>query len=240
MINKIKHSVNSFFTQQSEILKLSKESDWANIYHDSIRGKDFLQELPLNIGRWAGSYSFFYVLNRILKDYKPKSILEFGLGESTKFIMAYLNNELSTTNHTVIEQDENWADIFAKNNILSENTNIVVCPLQKGFVYGFETNFYLKLNSMFDYFFDLYIIDGPFGSKRFSRYDIVYLANKFPSNHEFIILFDDFNRVGEKDTVSDLLKVLQKKDIKIYCSEYSGVKSLYVIGTEKFKYVATL
>ena len=43
----------------------TKEIEWAHIYHDSIRGKKPIEELGLNIGRWAGNYSFFYVLNRI-------------------------------------------------------------------------------------------------------------------------------------------------------------------------------
>lgn len=240
MMRKIKNSIRKFTLNQNETLLTTKEIEWAHIYSDSIRGKIFLQDLPLNIGRWAGNYTFFYILNRILSDFKPQSILEFGIGESTKFVTAFLINELKDTTHIAVEQDEGWAKVFKNSNVLSKNSSIIICPLHKGVVQGYSTNFYLDLNSKIDSVFDLYIIDGPFGCNRFSRYDIVYLATNFPTHHEFIILFDDFNRVGEKDTVVDLLKVLENKGIKTYCSEYSGGKSIYVIGTEKFRYVTTL
>ena len=89
-----------------------KELHWAHIYHDSIRGKVWLENQPLNIGRWAGNYAFFYLLNRILSDVKPKSILEFGLGESTKFISCFLKNELTETKHIVVENDKKWIEFF--------------------------------------------------------------------------------------------------------------------------------
>lgn len=239
-MSKFINTIKRFFLSQNEILLTSKENEWANIYNDSIRGKTFLKDLPLNIGRWAGNYTFFYLLNRILSDFKPQSILEFGVGESTKFITAYLLSELKDTTHIAIEQDEEWARVFINKNVLSKNSRILICPLYKDLVKGHITNFYQNLNSTVKSLYDFYIIDGPFGSNRFSRYDIVYLASNFPYNHEFIILIDDFNRAGEKETVVDLLKVLQVKGIKTYCSEYCGVKSVYLIGTEKFRYVTTL
>ena len=90
MISKIKSLIRENRARQKKILSQTRELEWAHIFHDSIRGKECLQNLPLNIGRWAGNYSLFYLLNRILMDYKPKSILEFGLGESSKFISTYL------------------------------------------------------------------------------------------------------------------------------------------------------
>jgi hypothetical protein len=37
----------------------TKEIEWAHIYHDSIRGKKAIEELELNIVKWAGNYCFF-------------------------------------------------------------------------------------------------------------------------------------------------------------------------------------
>jgi hypothetical protein len=36
-----------------------KELDWANVYHDSIRGKSYIENLSLNIGRWLVITLFF-------------------------------------------------------------------------------------------------------------------------------------------------------------------------------------
>ena len=129
MIEKLKSYLKKLDSNQQKILEelntahnQSKELEWAHIYHDSIRGKKWLEELPINVGRWAGNYSFFYVLNRILNDYKPKRILELGLGESTKVISAYINNYLTDSTHIVVEQDADWAKAFNEKFTLSKNS----------------------------------------------------------------------------------------------------------------------
>jgi hypothetical protein len=240
MINKIKSLVKENRETQKQILLQGKELEWAHVYHDSIRGCDWIEKLPLNVGRWAGNYAFFYVLNRILNDFKPKAIVEFGLGESTKFIMEFLENMLSTTEHLVVEQDENWKNLFVNNNNISQKTKIVVSPLNKMMVKGYETNSYSEIDKIVNKNYDLYIIDGPFGSEHFSRYDIVMLAENFANNAEFIIILDDYNRVGEIETTKDLLFVLNKNNIKVYTTIYKGTKDIFIIATEKYRYATTL
>lgn len=240
MIKKIKALINENRKNQQKIIELTQELDWANVYHDSIRGRDHLENLSLNIGRWAGNYAFFYVLNRILNDFKPNTILEFGLGESSKFIMSYLDNVLLETKHLIIEQDENWATLFSKSVKVSKHSTIVNCPLETIQIKGFQTNSYSKLNTVVISKFDLYIIDGPFGSKKYSRYDIVSLVSNFEKDDQFIIVLDDFNRNGEKETAKDLLQSLKEKGINLHTQTYSGIKSVLVIATDKYKYVTSL
>jgi hypothetical protein len=240
MLKKIKALIEENRDNQKKIIQQLQELEWANIFHDSIRGKKYLEMLPINIGRWAGNYPFFYVLNRILNDMKPKSILEFGLGESTKFISAYLDNYLIDTKHIVIEQDENWKHIFLKNFKPSKHIQIIVCPIEKLSIKGFEINSYQGINQMITEKFDLYIIDGPYGSPHYSRYDIVTITANFDVQDEFIILLDDYNRKGEQETFEDLLQLFRKKNIKTYHQSYSGNKSVMVIATEKYKYITSL
>lgn len=240
MLKKIKALIEENRENQKKILLQTQELEWAHVYHDSIRGKQWLENLPLNIGRWAGNYSFFYVLNRILNDFKPKAILELGLGESTKFILAYLDNYLIDSKHLVIEQDENWKNIFKESFTLSNRSEIVVCALEKAIVKGFETNAYHNFEQAVKGKFDLYLIDGPFGSSHYSRYDIMKLANNFDLNDDFVILMDDYNRKGEQETVEDLLHIFREKKIKTYHQLYSGKKSIMVIATEKYKYATSL
>lgn len=65
----------------SNIIKnQNEELNWANIFHDTIKGKLHLNELGLSPGRRAANYSMLYLMACILNDYKPKRILEFGLG----------------------------------------------------------------------------------------------------------------------------------------------------------------
>jgi len=110
--NRIIKQNNDILHQNREIILQNKEIIWSQIFHDSIRNKTSLKNLPLNIGRWAGNYSLFYVLFRILNDFKPKKILELGLGESSKFISVFIQNYLNDSIHLIIEQDESWKNNF--------------------------------------------------------------------------------------------------------------------------------
>lgn len=241
MISKLKKLIKGEYnTQQKLIISQNEELLWSSIFHDSIRGKKGIENLALNIGRWAGNYSFFYILNRILADYEPKQILEFGLGESSKFVSTYLDTYLLDSNHLIIEQDANWKTSFENKFTLSARSTIEVMPLVIKKYNDFEYNGYESIENKIVSKFDLYIIDGPFGSPNYSRFDVFYLAEKFTKDDEFIIIMDDYQRTGEQQTTSQLLKVFKEKGINIYEKEYKGVKSVKVLGTEKYKYIKSL
>ena len=240
ILKKINALIQENRDNQNKIYLQTQELEWASVYHDSIRGNKWLEELPLNIGRWAGNYSFFYVLNRILKDFKPNSILELGLGESTKLVSAYLDNYLTNTKHLVVEQDENWKNLFVQNFQISPRTKISICPSEKLEVKGFETNIYKDLDKTLIEEFDLYLVDGPNGSHHYSRYDIVNLASDFKPEAQFIILIDDYDRQGERETVIELRRVLERQNIVFFENIYAGNKSVIVISTEKYKYATSL
>jgi len=236
--------LKKIFKQKKEALEYTekdwlRELDWANVYHDSIRGKVYLEKLSLNVGRWAGNYAFFYVLNRIMHDYKPEKIIELGLGESTKFISSCIQGMNYNCEYVVVEQDEEWKSIFEANNKLSANTNILYCPLTTKNVNGFNVNTYKDLSSKIKHNADLYVVDGPFGSDRFSRYDIYYLAEQFNKDNEFIILLDDCQREGEQDTFNALEDLLKGKGIECFVAEYSGVKTFKLLVSKKYKYSLT-
>jgi hypothetical protein len=225
---------------ERDIIRQNKELMWAHIYHDSIRDKEWLTQLPLNIGRYAGNYSFFFVLSRILGVYTPKDILEFGLGESSKLISTYLENSLTDSTHTIIEHDSDWGNSFKAQFKFTERSMIHILELQEKYVNGYKTKGYKGIDEFISKKYDLYLIDGPFGSPKYSRYDIVNLAERFTIQDEFIIILDDYDRYGEQQTFKCLMKVLQQKGIEILIGYYEGVKTVAVIGTKKYKFVKSM
>jgi len=226
--------------KQKQILDRQKELEWAHIFHDSIKDKAWVSNLSLNIGRWAGNYSFFYVLNRILTDFKPQSIVEFGLGESSKFVSTFLDNYLTESTHTIIEQDESWATHFKDNFELAEQSTINILPLKKKIIKGFEVNSYDKIEEFVTNKYDLYLVDGPFGSNNYSRYDIVNVIKKVSAADEFIIMLDDYEREGEQQTFEELKAVLDKKRVEYVTRVYAGTKAVAVLGTPKYQHVINL
>ena len=232
--------LKSFVNDYNEKKGMLNELNWANVYHDSITDKPWLQSLSLNIGRWAGGYSFFYILNRVLNDIKPSKILEFGLGESSKFISTYIVNSLQETDHIIVEHDEEWVKNFNARFALSNKSKIILKHLVKKKIKGYEVVTYGSLASEMDNDIQLYIVDGPFGSDRFSRYDIIDLLNQKQNFGNFIIIFDDVDRLGEQDTVVEIFSLLESKKVNYHTGLYKGEKWQRVIVCEKFKWLTTL
>lgn len=222
-------------------LKLqTDELEWAHIFHDTIKDRDWLRKLSISPGRWAGNYSFFYILVRILTDYKPQRILEFGLGESSKVISAFLEHSLPESKLLSVEQDDEWAKAFKQRVKLNANFDIIHLPLQKESVKGFEVNAYSDFSTRVKGKFDLYVIDGPLGSPRFSRHQVCLMAEMMEEGDEFIFIIDDYNRPGEQDTAAELMEILKRKNIPIFSGIYAGNKSQIVITSEKYRFATSL
>lgn len=244
MWNKFKEYFRSLIeesrTNQKALILSNLELEWAHIYHDSIKGIDFLQKLSLNVGRWAGNYTFFYILHRILNDYQPKTILEFGLGESTKMIDAYIKYRLKESEHLILEQSIEWEQAFKNRVLLSNNSNIAILPPIEKSVEGFQTLCYQNIDSVVNKSYNLYVVDGPHGSPRYSRFDIVYAASFLTTNDAFIIILDDYNRKGEQDTFQYLLRQFKANGISVIHTTYKGNKTVAVMASEHYKFITTL
>ncbi|SFT66445.1 hypothetical protein SAMN05216474_1637 [Lishizhenia tianjinensis] len=240
MIKKIKSLIAEFRNyQQIQISKL-EELEWAHVYHDSIRGNELLEKLPLNIGRWAGNYSFFYVLHRILKETEHKAILELGLGESSKFVTTCLKSYKKSSVHTIVEHDDIWRNRFLVQNELNPNSKVEIFPLKEKFVNDEKYNSFDGLTDKDLSEYSLFIVDGPFGSNRYSRFDIVQIVKGFLKDKEFIILIDDYNRPGEVETVDELLNCLNENDVKYQVGVYKGGKHQIVIASNHYSFLTTL
>lgn len=239
-MNRILKYFKAYKEQKRQNQAYLKELNWANIYHDSIRGKKEIENLSLNIGRWAGNYAFFYVLNNILNQLKPKNVVEFGLGESTKFVSTFLENYLSDTKHIVVEHDQDWIKNFNKNFRLNHNSQILHAPLKKRSVLGHETVSYDLGDSLNAQKFDLYVVDGPFGNSKFSRFDIVDLFQNISQEDNFVIIYDDYHRNGEKETIVQLLEVLKKNNVAYKMNVYKGIKDVCLIVSDSNRFLATL
>jgi hypothetical protein len=240
ILKRIKKLINEFRFRDERLRAQNDELEWAHIYHDTIKDKEWLKNLAISPGRWAGNYSLLYVLVRILSDFKPNKIIEFGLGESSKIVSSFLKNELQNSTHLIIEQDENWIESFRSRFNLSKNSELLHLPLEIKKVKSFPVKSFNHIEKKVNGVFDLYIVDGPVYSSNYSRYDICLLAERFRPGDEFIIVIDDYSRAAEKETVTDLVNQLSSKEIKTHTGVYAGNKSQIIIATEKYRFVTTL
>lgn len=221
--------------------RMTKELLWANIFHDTILGSTWLQNTSFSPGRWAIGYPYLYVLYRVLNEVKPRCILELGLGQSTKMLAQYAKANTNSS-HFVIEHDPRWINFFQSDVQLPSNSHLVQLGLSCSNFKGYNVTTYDNIRSYFGNSnqFDLISVDGPFGSNtRYSRVDIVEMIPDSLSD-SFVIMMDDTDRSGEKNTSQLIMDLLKSKKIDFSFGNYKGEKDITIICSESLKFLCTL
>ena len=163
-------------------------------------------------------------LDEIIKEKKPKIILEAGSGVST-IIAAYALKKYGKGKIISLDHDEKYAN-FTKEEIkkhrLEEYVEVLYAPIKKYFVSESESQnnrelmWYDLENLNIIKGIDLFIIDGPpKGKIKNARYPALQLMfNKI--NNGATILLDDARRKNEQET------------IELWKKEYSNLKFTYI------------
>jgi len=209
-----------------------KELLWAQRYHDTIRDIPELRDLSLSPGGVAAGYSLLYILVRVLRHAGVHSVLEIGLGQSSLLIDRWKKSCLPQGRHVILEDDEAWIKEFQQ--MVSLEAEIRYFRPVSGKV-SLQT---LPLPSILDEnektSYDLYLIDGPRGKKNFSRYDICLMAQQWSSDREFVVILDDYDRWGERQTGAELIRICQSKGIRVTHRVINGISDQLVVFTPKF------
>ena len=220
----------------------TKELLWADIFGDISSDSVWLKNKAFSAGRWAVGYQYLYVVYRILNEVKPRRILELGLGQSTRLLGQYAayNPEVQ---HTVVEHDPNWIQFFQQDFGLSKNSQIV--QLEREYKQFKEDDHVLTFSNFKETFagqkFDFISIDAPLGGEAivYARIDILDLVPECLAD-SFMIIMDDYNRQGEKNTVKVLEEKLKENDITYVEGVYSGQKDCLVICSEDLKFICSM
>ena len=237
IVKKIEKISDCFFS----VSRTVKENNWANVFNNTITDSKWFSSISLSPGRWGAGYAFLYLLFKALEFSKPQSILELGLGETTKIILQYMQGKTGAFHH-VIEQDQEWGKEFLKNNFVN---NSVIKILEAKNIVSYdntETSQYEGFSrEVGQHKYDLICVDGPkaIPTQKYSRVDIALLIPSILSE-DFVILFDDVNRTGERNTIEIINKILRENNIKYNSAIYRGDKDTYIIASEKYKFLASV
>lgn len=193
-------------------------------------------------GRWAIGYPVMYVLYRVLDEFRPRSILELGLGQSTKMISQYVAANEAVI-HKVVEHDTRWINFFKNGNQISEQTEIIQKDLIEANLNGKE---HIRCYEDFEKDivpgkYDLIFIDAPIGGdmKDFARVDTLNIIPKYLKD-SFVIIMDDFDRSGEKNTLNLLEEKLQTNNIDYKKGVYSGRRDAALLCSKDFSFLSSL
>jgi len=217
--------------------RLVKDSHYLASLHYNLRavGWEDLMFFPDGFG---GNASFLYLLFKILHNEKPQSILELGSGQSTFFTSRYAkeNNALLL----ILEDNIQWYNKF-KNDICSGPAiRYVLAPLLEIRVRKKRRHWYsTNLLQTEDTRYQLIVVDGPSGDYRYSRLGILLYIPKIIDPENFIIIFDDSARMGERDTIRWLCKLLRRKKIAFAKFHVYGTKRQTCITSQNYSYMST-
>jgi hypothetical protein len=152
----------------------------------------------------AANYSLLYSIFRIAKELRPSSVLDIGAGQSS-VLWSRLVDLGWVRKLLTVEDNERWAETIRA----QVRTEVLCSPLSRQAIDGRQVMSYDWSKVGLHGPFDVVVCDGPRGVPRYSRYGVVSLLEKSLSD-DFVVVVDDAERVGERDTVHALVQSLSR------------------------------
>ena len=217
---------------------------YAKTWDDTRKGIDWMNNVSsVSPGRYAVGYNYLYVMTRILNEFCPHHVLDIGLGISSTLISAYFTAQnYNDGKHTIIEHDINWKDFYTRNHSLSDASEIVIANCIKKTMNNIEYNAYENFKDLINTRggYSVISVDAPKGG--FSKYSRRDILDIIPESLErsFVIVVDDTERDGEKNTITDIEAILKNNHIEYCKGEYLGCSHCSVIASDDNKFFCTL
>ncbi|MCL2593027.1 MAG: hypothetical protein FWD82_06645 [Defluviitaleaceae bacterium] len=244
--NKLLEKINKKIYDNQKELKQTKrfveEVRWGIVFNNTITNSSWMHDKALSLSGWAIGYPCAYIIYKVLNIFKPKKILELGLGQSTKIISQYAETS-ENISHIVIEHDNQWIDFFRQEYTFSNATDIVQCDYKLDDFNGvsgvrqYDGLFEKISGKIFDFIF----IDGPWAGdmEMFGRVDILGLLPEC-LDASFVLMLDDCNRDVEMKTFKMIITALENTNINFKTGRYSGIKDLRIICSADVGFLCTL
>ena len=230
----------SIVEKQRHLVACQQETLKANLFRDTIQDSEWLKFKVFSPGGWAVDYGMMYTLYRVLNDMKPQNILEFGLGQSSRILHqygAYYHDSKVLT----CEHNSDWIQFFGQEVNGKYPLEIKYLELENRFYDGYETLVYKDLSGVFKgQKFDFVVVDGPYGSDRFSRSQLIDLVQSNCLSERFCIIMDDYERSGEQETINEVRRILKSKDISYSQAVYEASKQHCLLCSKNLEFLTTL
>ncbi|HQW56643.1 MAG TPA: hypothetical protein PK076_10970 [Saprospiraceae bacterium] len=212
---------------------------YAQKFNICLKNYTWIKNKAIFPGQWAAGFPLMYILCRILNSGVYRNILEFGLGESSKLTSQIIQLR-PETQIDIIESNQEWID-FYRSEINSTNVIIHRKNLIQSSVNNKNINVYQNLlDGIESKKYGLILIDGPLGSPAYSRHQIVDIFEANLLEKEYVIIIDDYNRPGEKQTATILMERMKAAGLEFYSGVYSGEKETLVLASAANKYFISL
>lgn len=205
---------------------------WGMNFDRIISQSEWLKKRDFSPGRSAVNNMYLYLMYKILDSKKFHSILDIGMGQTTKMVGQYVNYDTAAS-HTIIEDNCEWIEFCGSTLDLGLRSSIVQMDYAirafRGESVRVYEGFKKKLQGKK---FDYISIDAPIGfdMKNYSRIDILDILPECLAE-SWIIMMDDVERMGEYNTLDMIRDVLEENNIAYAEQEYWGGEKSFLIMT---------
>lgn len=188
-------------------------------------------KVDIKLGGWAMGMPMLFLLHELVTKFDGLRVLEFGSGQSTKFIGEHSKSAPNVIiEHVVYEHDAKFAAKF-----VSDQTDIRIVQVAS----SWRESKYIIPDEL-PHGMNVIIVDGPFGSPLFSRTNILDFISRQQDLEDFVIIFDDVNRPGERITERRLMQMLRARGYNPRRKRYEGEKIVSVITPNESKFQSLL
>lgn len=222
-----KKALNEINNRLISIEYANHELLFASYFQDSIQDSVWVKNKSFSAYGGAANYSLLYKLFKIYDVLQPKTVLEFGLGQTTK-----LSSQYATFNKKakvfVVDDDAEWVEVYKKQTKIPTNLELLNVELQDFKHKGHTLQRLGEYSGLNEYTagvkFNLVIVDGPIGyDKEYPRTNVVSMVDDLDT--EWIVIFDDAERAGEQRTMELFREALRDKDLEFAEFAISGTKT---------------
>lgn len=206
-----------------------------------INESKWLGDKGITAGGAAVSYYYLYIIYRALDSGKFKSVLDIGMGQTSKIIAQYANYD-KESRHIIIEDDKDWVDFISPFMQIGERTDISVLESGMEKRYGRSVRCYKGFSERLrGYKFDLISIDAPIGYDMddVSRVDILEILPECLCD-SWVMLLDDVGRKGELNTLERIKSCLQENGIEYMYRIHEGKNKFAVITSYNNRFYCTV
>jgi len=181
--------------------------------------------------RSAANHSLLWLLGRIVEENAVRNVIELGAGQTTRLLDALCRPRDIPL--LTLEDDAFWAEEIGR-GVEHEVRRVPLVPTRLG---GPATRGHDLSSLPDDARFDLVVVDGPRGTRRDSRAGALDLLDAHLAT-DFIVVFDDAERLGERDTIDRCRKLLRARCSPVHEIEVAALKRQVVFASEAFRRVA--
>ncbi|MCC2976607.1 hypothetical protein LK533_07950 [Sphingomonas sp. PL-96] len=183
----------------------------------------------------AANYSLLYLILRIGVEFRPRSVLDIGAGEST-LLWSMLHRRGLVGEVLTLEDDAGWGERIGA----QVDHPILVTPLQQRSIAGRTVLTYDWDAAFHEHVFDVVVCDGPRGVPRHSRAGILSALEGDRLGKDFALILDDAERIGEQDTITAIHARLQAQGRSYVAGTVQAAKTQVLFATGRYEPVTFL